>query len=739
MKTKIIRILFCYHRRLKLSTKAIFLIISILWTMMCCHLYIITDTSYYSEDEKLYIEIENRKFDNNIHSHNDDGDKILDLGVFLNSKIFLSHGKKLTWIRQRIARLNLDWNLAFEYIKHLPHFIHSRRRSILIFPGLLSEYSVYNFAENAFKGGYLGELIQWSDLIAGLYVLGHQVSIFTSKSDIKAISNTEHEEYDIIFTDYIGLNAFREENIFVRYKCKIRVLDVYGTEPKFNFRTVDFNALEPYAKWNFEDTRQFYTFYPDTHDNTFLGFVVQNLNIENSNISVKKSNTPIAVIYGKNPLAIHSHKSNIRLIQLLSEHFEVHSTFREAPPQLPYQVINHGILQANEICALLKKAKLFVGMGYPYDGPGPFEALAEGTVFLQSKFLEAKNRENDIFFRRKPTSRSITSQHMYLERYVGEPYVYTIDISDTILVRETLFKILTAKPLKPLIPFEFSASGFLERLALLVDNHNFCDGPNVALNKRVNILPHFENNKADLITNGRVDNQNCYVSESINKPWIEVDLDTEIWIVKIRVTLSTDWAHAIKMNSFNSFKVSLFDFTKRLYVSKKFLEGRIFYVWDDINIPARYIQIEPIGSLNNNFMICGIEVFQEKRRKYWPDREQMVIKSSVVGRSCKDTCVEAGLYCERSLFPIINDLDRIKEYLNCSFSMGLGAYAPDFVDYSPAQYLSKTGTLGMCITNTEPMLFSCAGNYPSAMRVCPCVKTMPGQNGLPVFNIRKDY
>ena len=41
------------------------------------------------------------------------------------------------------------------------------------------------FAENAFKGGPLGELVQWSDLLASLHVLGHEITICVSSVDMK--------------------------------------------------------------------------------------------------------------------------------------------------------------------------------------------------------------------------------------------------------------------------------------------------------------------------------------------------------------------------------------------------------------------------------------------------------------------------------------------------------------------------------------------------------------------------
>ena len=34
-----------------------------------------------------------------------------------------------------------------------------------------------HFAEEASKGGPLGELVQWSDIITSLYILGHDITV----------------------------------------------------------------------------------------------------------------------------------------------------------------------------------------------------------------------------------------------------------------------------------------------------------------------------------------------------------------------------------------------------------------------------------------------------------------------------------------------------------------------------------------------------------------------------------
>lgn len=48
---------------------------------------------------------------------------------------------------------------------------------ILIHIGVLANEDRLHFAKEASKGGPLGELVQWSDIIASLYILGHDITV----------------------------------------------------------------------------------------------------------------------------------------------------------------------------------------------------------------------------------------------------------------------------------------------------------------------------------------------------------------------------------------------------------------------------------------------------------------------------------------------------------------------------------------------------------------------------------
>lgn len=56
---------------------------------------------------------------------------------------------------------------------------------VLVHLGLLTKESGFKIAETAFSGGPLGELVQWSDLITSLYLLGHDIRISASLAELK--------------------------------------------------------------------------------------------------------------------------------------------------------------------------------------------------------------------------------------------------------------------------------------------------------------------------------------------------------------------------------------------------------------------------------------------------------------------------------------------------------------------------------------------------------------------------
>ena len=57
--------------------------------------------------------------------------------------------------------------------------------------------------------------------------------------------------------------------------------------------------------------------------------------------------------------------------------------------------------------SLSLSVQLFVGLSFPYEGPAPLEAIANGCAFLNPKFTPPKSSKNADFFKGKPTMREV--------------------------------------------------------------------------------------------------------------------------------------------------------------------------------------------------------------------------------------------------------------------------------------------------------------------------------------------
>ncbi|TNM96770.1 hypothetical protein fugu_014926 [Takifugu bimaculatus] len=160
----------------------------------------------------------------------------------------------------------------------------------------------------------------------------------------------------------------------------------------------------------------------------------------------------------------------------LHRYMEIHGTVyfeTQRPPEVPAFVKNHGLLAQAELQQLLRRAKLFIGFGFPYEGPAPLEAIANGCIFLQPKFNPPHSSLNHEFFRGKPTSRKVSSQHPYAEQHVGRPHVYTVDFNNSEEFDAAIREIMRID-VEPYLPYEYTCEGMLERLHAYIQNQDFC-------------------------------------------------------------------------------------------------------------------------------------------------------------------------------------------------------------------------------------------------------------------------
>ncbi|KAM7365392.1 hypothetical protein PAMP_016324 [Pampus punctatissimus] len=390
----------------------------------------------------------------------------------------MSQREEFRWMMLRIKRMAVPWVSAIRSLAAKQNLAKRRRKKILVHLGLLTKESGFKIAENAFSGGPLGELVQWSDLITTLYLLGHEVRISASLAELKEIMRkvmgnksscpTQGDKVvELIYIDIVGLTQFKKTlgPSWVHYQCMLRVLDSFGTEPEFNHAhyAQSKGHKTPWGKWNL-NPQQFNTMFPHTPDNSFLGFVVeQHLNASDIKHidDIKRQNQSL---------------DKKKYLDIIHSYMEVHGTVHgTSTVHLPSYVKNHGILSGRDLQFLLRETKLFVGLSFPYEGPAPLEAIANGCAFLNPKFNPPKSSKNTDFFKGKPTLRELTSQHPYAEVYIGEPHVWTVDIENSVEVERAIRSILSQK-IEPYLPYEFTCEGMLQRVNTFIENQDFCHG-----------------------------------------------------------------------------------------------------------------------------------------------------------------------------------------------------------------------------------------------------------------------
>ncbi|CAG02676.1 unnamed protein product, partial [Tetraodon nigroviridis] len=403
-----------------------------------------------------------------------------DIGSLLEQ---VGTGKEsLSFMKRRMRRLASQWASAARRLNDKLRNQWREQKRILVHVGFLTEESGDVFSPKVLKGGPLGEMVQWADILTALHMLGHNLKISVSLKELHGFLGvppgrgscplTGSLPFDLIYTDYHGLQQMKQHmGLSLRkYKCHIRVIDTFGTEPAYNHE--EYATLHGYRTnwgyWNLHG-QQYMTMFPHTPDNSFMGFVAEELNAtERLHIQRNKVNN-MAVVYGKEA---SMWKGKEKFLTTLHRYMEIHGTVyfeTQRPPEVPAFVKNHGLLPQQELQQLLRKAKLFIGFGFPYEGPAPLEAIANGCIFLQPKFDPPHSSLNHDFFRGKPTSRKVSSQHPYAEQHIGRPHVFTVDFNNSEEFDAAIHEIMRIE-VKPFLPYEYTCEGMLERLNAYIQN-----------------------------------------------------------------------------------------------------------------------------------------------------------------------------------------------------------------------------------------------------------------------------
>ncbi|XP_049419527.1 alpha-1,6-mannosylglycoprotein 6-beta-N-acetylglucosaminyltransferase B-like [Epinephelus fuscoguttatus] len=401
-----------------------------------------------------------------------------------------SSGPAVNFIRSRVERMSERWIQAALRMRQSSNRTVSTQMRVLLYPGALAGSVGQRFEALVERGGPLGELVQWADLGACLTILGHNLTFSTSQQQLHSLVGAAPGQgscpiqrpltFDLIYTDYHGLAHLQGAMglAFLHYQCRFRILDSFGTEPAFNLGSYahshGYKTL--WGSWGLQPL-QYMTMFPHTPDNSFLGFVSEEAVSEEVREDELEPDTfrkdRIAVVYGKQD---YMWQGKSEYVEVISEELETHATVYQPPghtSSLPSFIRNHGLLTQERFLRLLRRAKVFLGLGFPYEGPAPIEAIALGCVFLQPRFDPPHSSDNNDFYKGKPTTREISSQHPYAEKFIGKPHVWTVDVTNKTEVREVV-RVIQRTEVKPFTPREFTCEGMLERVHTYIAHQNFC-------------------------------------------------------------------------------------------------------------------------------------------------------------------------------------------------------------------------------------------------------------------------
>eukprot|EP00040_Diaphanoeca_grandis_P001683 m.19179 g.19179 ORF g.19179 m.19179 type:complete len:546 (-) comp12362_c0_seq1:43-1680(-) len=352
-----------------------------------------------------------------------------------------------------------------------PEWHRSTRREVVIHPGLIDVFGM-----NGHGNSPKGELVQWASIISGLQLLGHNITVAIKATEFEQVLSTK--KVDVIFTDYAGVRGhlnwggratkpfsskFNFEDYYNKHKCRFLVADIYGTDQENNARAGQ-TEKNLFCCLGLPSVKQYLSWIPDQipdTQNSFLGFanVIDADIVAHDIVKEKKS----ALVWGKEMSFWTAKGVKDYLLQFVKRGYTLYATMNNARLPAELNVVNKGSLSPAEYNNLLAKMELFIGLGDPLIGPSPIQALAYGCVYINPKFVPAK------IIAGKPSKHAYTSQVPLLEK-LGEPHVYTVEISNMADINSAIDRIATTAQVKPYIHPEFTQTSFLSRLELLVQH-----------------------------------------------------------------------------------------------------------------------------------------------------------------------------------------------------------------------------------------------------------------------------
>jgi hypothetical protein len=296
-----------------------------------------------------------------------------------------------------------------------------------------------------------GDCAQAADLFLVLRGLGCTVDVAMLGNKIPL---SQVEQYDAIFTGYLGIFEFAEKpGLSSTLRNRTFLIDIYGTSREFLTK-----GEMPFCCTHLEGSHVLTMFPNIAPGNSFLGLIVLT-----PNVCLKpgpKKEPPFGLVWGKSEEQI-----DVNTVLLLSR--EMQLVITGAPIARLEGLANVtfvGRLAKDDFFRAVQQATLLVSAGGHYLGFAPIQALNCGTGYLQPKWSREYAQR---FVRGKPTSQVPTSPMPWLEHDYRSPMVQTFDFKDPVALRRAigdLTKAVAGARELPMPVRDFSADAFVERV-----------------------------------------------------------------------------------------------------------------------------------------------------------------------------------------------------------------------------------------------------------------------------------
>ncbi|CAM9352415.1 unnamed protein product [Scytosiphon promiscuus] len=289
------------------------------------------------------------------------------------------------------------------------------------------------------EGGAAGEIIVRESLTMALSEAGVEVEVATSDLDFERRADIM-DIYHAIIVDlwtWAGKGwrmkpqlEGRQQNIFI--------LDFFGSE-------------EPHANTGVPLEHYLTAFpVPAEQGRTFLGYRVDALRQTEVYTAEAVTKRRQGVIWGKTAASFRGWRVR-HLISSLADIVELHSTIAPENASIEHDnIVYHGQLSPEKWHKLLRESKFVIGLGNPLSGPSAVDAVMAGCAYLDPVFSA-------------PVKNIYNSQHPFLAKSVGEPYVCSFEKRNTNAALGCARRAL-GKDLPPMVPKEFTKEAHAKRV-----------------------------------------------------------------------------------------------------------------------------------------------------------------------------------------------------------------------------------------------------------------------------------